>query len=147
MKVRLYIALRMPMSRTRPARSLNASDSRVRLPNSFTSNAPETLKRSVIWVFMAEFRSKPSRVIADSLRPTRLAGMMNTGRTSRASSVIRHSRATMATRVVPRTMTLETTEPRVVVTARWAPITSLFIRLISAPVWVRVKKPIGIDWT
>ena len=50
----------------------------------------------------------------------------------------------MATRVVARTMTLDTTEPRVVVTARWAPMTSLFIRLMRAPVWVRVKKPMGM---
>ena len=35
--------------------------------------------------------------------------------------------------------TLDTTEPSVPVTARWAPITSLFRRLVSAPVWVRVK--------
>ena len=32
-------------------------------------------------------------------------------------------------------------------TARWAPITSLFMRLISAPVWVRVKKAIGMRCT
>ena len=49
--------------------------------------------------------------------------------------------------MVARTITFDTTEPRVVVTARWAPITSLFIRLINAPVWVRVKKPIGMAET
>ena len=46
--------------------------------------------------------------------------------------------------VVASTMTFDTTEPSVVVTARWAPMTSLFIRLIRAPVWVRVKKAIGM---
>ena len=30
--------------------------------------------------------------------------------------------------------------------ACWAPITSLLSRLISAPVWVRVKKAMGIRW-
>ena len=39
------------------------------------------------------------------------------------------------------------TEPSVPVSARWAPITSLSIRLISAPVWVRVKNASGIRCT
>ena len=79
MKVRLYMALLMPMSRTRPARSPKAFDSRWPWPNSFTSSAPDTLKRSVIWVFMAELRSKPSRVIGERRRPTRLAGITKIG--------------------------------------------------------------------
>ena len=49
--------------------------------------------------------------------------------------------------VVPSTITFDTTDPSVVVTARWAPMTSLFIRLISAPVWVRVKKLMGMAET
>ena len=53
----------------------------------------------------------------------------------------------MATSVVTRTMTLETTAPSVPVSARWAPITSLFMRLTRAPVWVRVKKPRGMRCT
>ena len=53
----------------------------------------------------------------------------------------------MATSVVATTMTLDTTEPSVPVIARWAPITSLFMRLTSAPVWVRVKKPSGMRCT
>ena len=53
----------------------------------------------------------------------------------------------MATSVVASTMTLDTTEPSVPVSARCAPITSLFSRLMSAPVWVRVKKAIGIRCT
>ena len=44
-------------------------------------------------------------------------------------------------------MTFDTTEPSVPVTARWAPITSLFMRLTSAPVWVRVKNAIGMRCT
>ena len=53
----------------------------------------------------------------------------------------------MAMIVVTTTIRLETTEPSVPVTARWAPITSLLSRLIRAPVWVRVKKAIGMRWT
>ena len=49
--------------------------------------------------------------------------------------------------VVTRVMTLETTDPIVPVRARWAPMTSVFRRLVSAPVWVRVKKATGMRWT
>ena len=44
-------------------------------------------------------------------------------------------------------MTLETTDDSVEVNACWAPTTSLLSRLTSAPVWVRVKKAIGIRCT
>ena len=50
----------------------------------------------------------------------------------------------MAASVNASVTTLETTEPSVPVSARCAPITSLFMRLISAPVCVRVKNAIGI---
>ena len=53
----------------------------------------------------------------------------------------------MAVNVVTRTTTLLTTLPRVLVTADWAPITSLFNRLITAPVCVRVKKAMGMRCT
>ena len=43
-------------------------------------------------------------------------------------------------------MTLLTTEENVSVKACWAPSTSLFSRDTSAPVWVRVKKAMGIFW-
>ncbi len=92
MNTRLYMALRTPMSRTWAARSLNASDSWSWRPNSFTSMAPATLKRSVIIVFISALRSKLSRVIAASWRPTRLAGMRKTGRRSTARSVSCHWR-------------------------------------------------------
>ena len=42
---------------------------------------------------------------------------------------------------------LLTTLDSVPVNACWAPSTSLLSRLISAPVWVRVKKAMGIRWT
>ena len=53
----------------------------------------------------------------------------------------------MAISVVTSTTTLLTTLPSVLVTAVWAPTTSVFSREIRAPVGVRVKKAIGIRWT
>lgn len=49
----------------------------------------------------------------------------------------------MAMSVVTSVITLDTTVPSVPVNARWAPMTSLFNRLTSAPVWVRVKNEMG----
>ncbi len=137
------MALRTPISRTRDARFENSRASSSWRPNSFTSNAPLTLKRSVICVFIAAFTFIASREITWRRLPTRLAGMMNTGRTKSASNVRRHSSANIAASVVTNTITFETTDPRVPVTALCAPITSLFMRLISAPVCVRVKNEIG----
>ena len=72
---------------------------------------------------------------------------MNNGRTTSVSSVIRHSRASIAISVVMSTMTFDTTDPSVDVTAFWAPTTSLFSRLTSAPVCVRVKNATGMRCT
>jgi hypothetical protein len=44
----MYIAWLTPMSRTRPAFSSNIRTSRIGWPNSLTSSAPATLKRSLI---------------------------------------------------------------------------------------------------
>ena len=90
--VRLYSAVLTPMSRTRPARSPNSSTSWSWRPNSLTSIAPATPKRSVMVVFMDAFRSICSRVRSWSRRPTRLAGMTKTGRTTRDRRVNLHSR-------------------------------------------------------
>ena len=73
--------------------------------------------------------------------------MTNIGSTTSASSVSRHSSASIVTSVVTSTMTLLTTLPSVLVTAVWAPITSLLRRLVIAPVGVRVKNAIGIRCT
>ena len=53
----------------------------------------------------------------------------------------------MAMSVVTSTTTFDTTEPSVPVTARWAPMHVVVQRLISAPVWVRVKNAIGMRCT
>ena len=50
----------------------------------------------------------------------------------------------MSTRVT--LIRLDTTDDKVSVKACWAPMTSLLSRLIRAPVWVRVKKAMGIFW-
>ena len=53
----------------------------------------------------------------------------------------------MAVSVVASTITFDTTEPSVPVTALCAPTTSLFSRLTSAPVCVRVKNARGMRCT
>ncbi len=144
---RPYIAERMPVSRTRAARPANVSISSWARPNSLTSCAPATLNRSVICAFISAFVDMFSRLIACSRRPTRLAGTTNSGSTIRAINVSCHCRANIASSVVINTMMLLTTLPSVLVTAVCAPTTSLFSRLVSAPVCVRVKKAIGIRCT
>ena len=62
-------------------------------------------------------------------------------------SVTRHSSTNMAMSVTVTLITLSTTRRASPVSARWAPITSLFRRVISAPVCVRVKNAIGMAWT
>ena len=137
----------MPVRRTPSARSANDRSSSSVRPNSLTSRAPDTLKRSVIVVFIDALRSICVRVTAWRRRPTRRAGTMNSGSTTSDSSVSCHSRKAMAMSVVTSVMTFDATPPIVVVSARWAPMTSLLSRLVSAPVWVRVKNEIGMRCT
>ena len=68
-----------PMSRTLPARLEKASASVSGRPNSLTSRAPETLKRSVIIWPISPFRRYFSRVISASRRPVQRAGSTNRG--------------------------------------------------------------------
>jgi hypothetical protein len=143
-KTRPYIALVIPMSRTRPALSRNERSSTSGRPKSLTSRAPETLKRSVMLLVIEAFRAYDSRVSACSLVPMSLAGMTNTGSSTSDSRVICQDRTSIAASVSTTPMTLDTTPDSVPVKACWAPSTSLFRRLISAPVCVRVKKAIGM---
>ena len=131
------------MSRTRLARLVNWSSSRLCLPNSFTTNAPATLNRSATVLFIEALRYIPSRVMPTSLLPIRRAGMMNAGSTSSVRIVKRHSSPSITVSVTAKPMTFETTVPNVFVIACCAPMTSLFIRDISAPVWARVKNDTG----
>src|SRR5664280_1604066 len=84
--------------------------------------------------------------MADNRRPTRFAGRTNTGRMTRLISVICHESRNITMRTSVTLIRLETTDDSVSVNACWAPMTSLLRRLISAPVWVRVKKAMGIFW-
>ena len=52
----------------------------------------------------------------------------------------------MAVSTITTVTRLLTTFESVSVKACWAPRTSLLSRVTSAPVWVRVKKAIGISW-
>ena len=136
-----------PMSRTRAARRPNSSASWTGRPKSFTSVAPGAEKRSVIWVVMAALCIAASRSRMPTRAPMRRAGMTKIGSSTMASSVICHDRLAITPTVSTSTITLVTTPDSAEVNARWAPITSLLSRLTRAPVWVRVKKAIGIDCT
>ncbi len=74
-----YIDWVTPMSRTRPARSAKTSDSSRGRPNSLTSIAPATLKRSVMVEPIAASSCIDSRVSRCSRRPTLRAGSRNSG--------------------------------------------------------------------
>ena len=74
------------------------------------------------------------------------AGMMNSGTIVSASNVICHESKSIAMSTSVTLMMLLTTFDSVPVKACCAPSTSLLMRLISAPVCVRVKNAIGIRW-
>ena len=143
-KIRLAIAIRTPMSRTRPARDEKPADSSVGRPKSFTSNAPEILKRSVIWDAMSAFNCICSRVIDCKVRPMYRAGIRKTGSSTNDATVICHDRAIIAVTTNNKVMKLPITPDSVEVKACCAPITSLFNLETRAPVCVLVKKATGI---
>ena len=141
------IAVRTPMSRTRPARTANSRDSVAGLPNSLTRVAPGAENRSVIWVFIVALWSAASRCSWAIRVPMRRAGSTNNGISSSESRVICHEMLSITTSVRVRVTRLATTPDRVSENARCAPITSLPSRLTSAPVRVRVKNATGIRCT
>ena len=71
---------------------------------------------------------------------------MKIGRRTRESNVICHDRMNMNVKTRATLIRLLRTEDSVPVKACWAPRTSLLRRLMSAPVWVRVKNAIGCRW-
>ena len=79
--------------------------------------------------------------------PIRRAGSTNTGSSTSASRVICQEIPIITARVSASVRRLPATSDRVSLKARCAPMTSLFNRLTSAPVRVRVKNAIGIRWT
>ena len=143
----MTIAVRTPTARTRSARSPNSAASACGRPNSLTSVAPPAEKRSVICPVIEALRSADSRCSAAIRRPMRRAGRMKIGRRISARSVTCHASATMTTTARTSWIELVTRPESVEVNARCAPMTSLFSRLTSEPVRVRVKKASGIRWT
>src|SRR5680860_262540 len=147
MKIRVTSEMRMPRSRTRPAFSAYFASSSSRRPKSLSSRAPPTLKRSVIMLPRSALPSICCRVRPLIWRPTHREASSSSGNSARQASVTFQLRANM---VMPTTTTLielDTVLDSVEVNARWAPITSLFRRETSAPVWVRVKKARDIRCT
>ncbi len=96
---------------------------------------------------MSAFSVICSRVIAASRRPISRAGSRNTGSSRIATTVSCQDSTSIAPTTRIRLMMFDTTPDSVDVNACCAPITSLFSRETSAPVWVRVKNAIGIRWT
>lgn len=141
------VAVRTPMSATRRARAANSSDSCSGRPKSLTRVAPGAENRSVILVPMAAFSAAASRCIRAIRLPMRRAGITNTGSSASASRVICQDRVSITTRVSSRVTRLLTTPDRVLLKARWAPMTSLLRRETSAPVRVRVKNATGMRCT
>ena len=86
-------------------------------------------------------------MISCSRLPIRRAGSTNSGSRISDSRVICQDSENMTPAVSTSPMTFETTPDSVEVNACWAPITSLFSRLTSAPVWVRVKNATGMRCT
>ncbi len=146
-KVVCTIAVRTPICATRLARPRTRRTPGPGRPNSLTRVAPGAEKRSVIWLPMAALWSAASRWMLASRLPIRRAGTTKTGSSTSARSVTRHEMPSITTRVRTSITRLPTTPDRVLLKARWAPITSLLRRLTSAPVRVRVKKAMGIRWT
>ena len=141
------IAERTPICATRSARLPNSSASRDGRPNSLTSVAPGAEKRSVICVVIAALCAADSRSSCASRRPIRRAGITKIGSSTSASSVICHDSRSITTSASTSEIAFDTTPDSVHVNARWAPITSLFRRLTSAPVRVRMKNATGIRCT
>ncbi len=147
MNQRVSMAVRTPMSRTRPARAPNSSASAFGLPNSFTSVAPAAENRSVIWVVIPALSSAAWCCRSAIRRPIRRAGSTKIGRSTRATSVTCHDNVTITASESTSWMTLVTSPDSVAVNVRCAPMTSLFSLLTSAPVRLRMKNATGIRCT
>ena len=144
--MRLATASCTPESRTFAARPENSADSTAGRPNSLTSSAPDTPKRSVIVEDMSALRPMRRRDSAASRRAMLRSSTTNTGITSSESSVTFHESASIAPSVNASVNRSDATLADVP-TVWWAPSTSVDSRDISAPVCVRLKNAIGIRCT
>ena len=136
-------AMRTPMSRTLAARTAYSSSSTAGRPNSLTSRAPATLKRSVMRVPTSAFCTICSCARLASLRPINRAGTRKNGTSARAPRVRGQDSSAIATMISTSVMALLTTLDSTDVNACCAPMTSLPSRVTRAPVCARVKKATG----
>ena len=132
------------MSRTWTAQLLNLSVSSDSRPKILTRSAPLTLSVSFIRALISALSSICWSVIRLRMRPIRRDGRMNSGRIMTPKSVSRHSSDIITISVLNSETTFVVILISVPVTACCAPFTSLFIRDISSPVLVLVKKRILI---
>ena len=147
MNTRDVMAILTPESATSRACRSKRSFSVSGFPNSCTSSAPETEKRSVMVPVISACCCRRSLVSPASRLPTALAGTMKTGSRIRAASVSCQDSATIATTTSTRVDTLLTAEERVEVNACWAPDTSFWSRDTSLPVLEREKNATDIRCT
>ncbi len=138
-KTRVSNAIRTPTSRTTPAFDAKCTSSSSRRPKSLSSIAPPTLNRSVMALPRSALPFICSRVNPASCAPTQREVTSRIGKSSRHSNVTCQLRVNMVAPTTSTEIRLATVFDSVEVKARCAPITSLFSRLTSAPVWVRVK--------
>ena len=136
-------AMETPMSRTLAARTAYSSSSTAGRPNSLTSRAPATLKRSVMRVPTSAFCTICSWARLASRRPISRAGTRKKGTRASAPRVSGQERVAIATMMTTRVMALLTTLDSTEVKACWAPMTSLPRRVTRAPVCARVKNATG----
>ena len=111
------------------------------------SVAPAAENRSVIRVDMSALLFAASNCRAASFPLSRRVGMMNRGSRRIDITVTCQEIVTMTPTVSARDTKFDTIPDRVFENARWAPMTSVLSRETRAPVRVRLKKAIGIDWT
>ncbi len=147
MNTREIMAILTPLSATARAGRAKVACSVAWSPNSFTSSAPETEKRSVIVADISACSCMRSRDRSASCDPIRLAGTMNTGSRTSAASVSGHDSASIDASTSTSVTALDTSVDSVDVNACWAPVTSDWSRETSLPVCEREKNASGIRIT
>ena len=95
---------------------------------------------------MSATRSCVCRRSARRIRPTRLVGYTNSGRSASEITVICQLSRNITASVGITVSTLLAIDVNVPVTTSCTPLTSLVTREITSPERVRVKKPIPIRW-
>ena len=97
--------------------------------------------------FILALRVMASRAAFSWTLPTRFDSQIKNGTTTSDANVNFHDSVSIAASVTTTESTLLTALRNTNVNADCAPTTSLFRRLMSEPVWVRVKNAIGMRCT